>query len=305
MDIVPRRVARIVKGFVVLALPLLSGCIWPMDAPGGTPASAAPEATTSMEAPVEAPTPLPMTVDAAANGTTVLPFGVQDCLGLVAFIRVPVERLAPHVPPGFKLRSPQVPGITSLAIEADRCASMTGLNGPIQGGLYGAVWAPADPPLALRIEKAGGYFVGWDSLIPDADRRALMEAALLPVRNGSIVSVFETTTGGAAFADYRMTMDGLGEFETAATGPNPPLVQAGVVIQYNPSADGTLSRWVYDWRSVAFGTANLGTVRLPEGSWIAEVVGANAAPAQVFVGLRMTYDQGTVEFPIPNPAAGA
>ncbi len=109
--------------------------------------------------------------------------------------------------------------------------------------------------------------------------------------------------GTDAATAYELEMEDLGVAVLAAAGPPVPLPSAGRVVQYNPSVDGSLSRWSFHWTNDVMGPTFAGVVTLPAGTWLAEVAGTTAAPAVYFVGVHMTYDQGLIEFPIVNPAA--
>lgn len=240
----------------------------------------------------------------AAEGDQTLPWSLLDCTFAYGTVPVRAERLAPFVPAGFGLTwpfgilsSPATP-LVQLAFEIDDCRAGEGLAGLVAPMQWANFWVQATPPPSLVVEGGQFYTVGWDVLIPDADRRGAMLGAGLPARDGHIAvditaevpDLPEART--LLRADYEL--EGLGAFHMEAVGgPVSTLGGGGNFVTYIARADGGVSRWRTDW-APADGHAGPGTISVPAGSWLAEVVDSPIVPARFTFG-KWSYTGGSID----------
>lgn len=254
-----------------------------------------------------APVPPPPDAAPEGSGPGVLAWDLLDCSFAYAIAAVPAERIAPLLPEGFAVRSglpfglgPPLPppaptAMANLAFEVNDCASGMGLAGRVSPMQYAHVWVGTTPPRELR-EEGVPMFVGFDFLVPDEDRRALLAAAGLPARAGAL-EVRDTPTGREVAYD----LEGLGAFLLAIhDAPGDLPLQNGTVAHFVEAADGGLSKWRYDWRTHAFRSGQ-GTVEVPPGTWLSDLLGGTTAPVRVFHG-RWDYTNGTIEVRVPQQA---
>src|SRR5687767_5211523 len=89
----------------------------------------------------------------------------------------------------------------NFGIEMFTCDAGVGLNGSVPDLVYGSLFTAVLPPAAMRVPGAKHHFVKWDVLIPDADRRALLQSEGVPAVDGK-----------AAFASYEAVGPGF-QFE--------------------------------------------------------------------------------------------
>lgn len=233
----------------------------------------------------------------SAPGTA--PWDLLDCFFAYASVPVDSVRMAERIPPGFSLQAPvpvRVSGgpasVANMGFEIDVCASGEGLAGRVEPMEYASVWVAASPPARLREADAGtGYFLAYDILVPDADRRAWLAGVGAPVHDGDVV-VTATERGFRA----EWTLEGVGTFAIdAVTSDAAPAGPAGGrFTQFQPTQDGGLVRWSTDWSASSSQRAVAALVTVPEGSWYADVVGASTFPAQAFYG-RWDYTAGDIE----------
>lgn len=241
-------------------------------------------------------TSTPESADGA--NANVLAWGLTRCSYVVGWTPVEPEALRAYLPEGFE------PGPfngmlvgtpadrTILGVEAFVCEEGVGLNGTIPEMVYGSFWTSATPPAGLEDPDATTYTVRWDTLIPDADRRAVMAAAGMPARGGA-ASVESTITGFAG--SYEMEDVGTTTMDMRVSR-SPGTPEGGVVVEFTPTTDGRLAVWKaeYAWDSPI--SQGYGAITFPEGSWAAEVVGDTRGPGQFHAG-TWTFSNATLTLP--------
>lgn len=240
---------------------------------------------------------------AAEGESSVLPWGLTACRYLVGWAPVEEARLRPFLPEGFEpdpfgpIGSRTLEGTPAaralFGLEAFACASGVGLNGtPVEGMAYGSYWTSVTPPEALRVDGVDLYTVRWDTLIPDADRRAFLAAAGLPARNGTVA--FGDAPVGAS-ATYEM--EGIGASTLRLDAPRTQAAPSGGVLMEFTPTDRGLAVWRSDfaWDGGSF-TSGFGRVTAPAGSWAAEVLGGTEAPGQLHAG-TWTFSNATLTLP--------
>ena len=234
-----------------------------------------------------------------------LPWGVSGCAFAIVAIQVDEAELAARLPEAFALRPgglPRLPAAPRASLELDvyACASGVGLNGTVEPIGYGSAYAAVDVPSALREDGYGAYFVKWDFLVPDADRRAVLVAGGLPARAGAAEVALPSASGGPIEAE--LTLDGAWGFGlTGVVGALEPQGGPLPFMEYTPLADRGLARWHARLHDAEIGTGT-GVVTLTPGSWVADLAGADTVPATFIAGV-WNLDQADVTFPVAWPAA--
>lgn len=233
-----------------------------------------------------------------------LRWDLLDCTYVVGITVVETSRVEAYLPEGFAARVQGVrlpaglpaEGLTNVGFETDVCREGAGLHGPVQGMVYASFWTGVIPPQELRIAGYTDYYVNWDVLVPDADRRDLLQSHGLPARDGSIA--FAEPLPGLDLAHVATySFEGLGDFEQrVAGGPAPPSLVTGKFVQFTQGA-ANLARWRTDYATVD-GYAGVGTLRADPDSWLADLLGAETAPARFFFG-TWDYTDGLIELPAP------
>lgn len=241
-------------------------------------------------------------VPAAGAGFS-LGWDLLDCEYVIAVVPVPASRLAPFLPEGFRSAMVGPPAATALlpervaqvGFEADVCASGAGVAGRVAPMQYASIWTGVVAPPSLNVP---GYqpFVNFDTLVPDDERRALMQSVGLPAHDGAIVSTDVIDNGPAHAVDVSWTMDGFGEITMTAVGPRASAPFGGQFFQYTESSTGELALWKTRYASPLAYTY-VGTVSFPAESWLAGVFGSTTMPARVLAG-HWSYTDGSVAFPV-------
>lgn len=246
----------------------------------------------------------PVTTDGSPDSDApraTLPWGLTECRYVVGWAPVEESRLRPYLPEGF---TPAGFGARALAgtpagrvlfgLEAFECASGATLNGTLENMAYGSYWTAATPPEELQVEGATTYTVRWDTLVPDAERRALMVAAGMPARDGTVE--FPSRVPVGTLATYEMEDVGTSILRMTTAQPQ-PVPEGGHVVEFTPTQDGGLAVWRadYAWDGDSF-TTGYGVVTVPEGSWAAQVLGGTQAPGQFHAG-TWTFSNGTLTLP--------
>lgn len=240
------------------------------------------------------------------TGTT-MPWALIDCSFVVAFGVAPTDAVQARLPDGFTARS--VPARyaegapragTLVGIESEVCKHGTGLAGEtIEDQAYTSVWVGVTPPPEHRVDGFdGGYYVNWDPMIPDADRRAAFHDAGVPAHDG-VIEITPLVDGlGPRTARSTYTLDGLGAFQVdAATPEDPTGGLAGSFYQWTEAEDGDLARWRVDWSMETFHQGP-GVVELPAGSWLVDLFGSETIPAPVVYTGTWDYTDGRIWLPV-------
>jgi hypothetical protein len=235
-----------------------------------------------------------------------LPWGLTDCRFGVVLLDVPAAIVQAHVPEGFRVLSlaevgvegntgqdiPQDPnGGGNFGIEVFQCDEGLGLDGPVEGLSYGSYFTAVEPPAELRRDVTF-HFVKWDTLVPDAPRRALLQSYGLPVREGSATVTHSLTQG--ALTSYTGTLDFGGEetitFEGSSLAPQQPFT----FVEFQRTPNG-LATWSTTG-AIAVGGVGPQTVTVPEAGLANDVVGAGVLRGIGFAGVA-TFSNGLIEAP--------
>lgn len=262
------------RALLLVAVMLVAGCV--------APATEAPDA------------------DASAR---VIPWGLEACIFVNWFVHVEADALRPHLPEGFEpdvesaLPIPLAPDKAYLGFEAFRCASGAGIGREIVDLEYASLFTSAMPPPELRREGVGLYIVKWDTLVPDADRRALLQEAGLPVRDGSAEAHHMQGPSGTLAVTGAFELEGLGTFRYEGGVPHFTGDGGGDGIRFLEfmQANGGLAVWDARFALDAFSVGE-GIVQVPSDSWAAEVIGSDVARAAYFAG-RWTFFEGSLTLP--------
>jgi hypothetical protein len=218
-----------------------------------------------------------------------LAWSLEGCRTVFAGVPVAASALQPHLPPGFRPIPFTVRGSeadATLAFDAYACASGLGLNGSVEPLTYGSVYAPVVPPADRMRANVATYFVKWDFLVPDADRRAFFESVGLPARDGA-ASVGPSDAFEAAVSlegAIRFTMQG-------ALAPGGRTFDL-TFVEFTPAADG-LAEWTVHSR-IAGVASGSGLVRLDGPHWATGVVGTEAVVASLELVEYSVHDSEVV-----------
>lgn len=244
-------------------------------------------------APPPGPTPAPATY----------PWGISDCGFVIVSIPVDEDRLSARLPTGFELRPTALGNLPAgprgtIELDAYTCRSGIGFNGSIPGVQYGSYYATVIPPGELREPDVRAYFVKWDFLVPDAERRGVFDNAGLPAHDGS-GEVSIAGPGGLVAAS--LVLADAGGFRFAGTiGPLEPQAAPLPFMEYTPLASGgALAQWHARLHDARIGEGT-GEVELLAGSWLVDVVGASRVPATAIAGV-WNLDEADVTFPVVWP----
>lgn len=239
--------------------------------------------------------------EAQTASSDVLPWAMAHCRYVVAMAQADAQKLQSRMPEGFRAATRGVlPGglpVTSayLGVEAFECESGTGLNEtPVQGLVYGSLFALVVPPEQVLDENVTLYMAKWDVLVPDPERRARLLEAGLPVMDGKV----EWAGGPAGVGEgARLTLGEVGTF-VFALGPGQRATSQGTAsfYEFTPSEKGGYATWRadYAWDSGSF-TTGRGALTLPAG-WAADAVGGTRVPMSYHAG-TWTFSNGTLALP--------
>lgn len=228
----------------------------------------------------------------------VLAWGLAECRFIVASFPVREAALAAYLPPGFAPRPLSLPGGAtagaSLGMEAFECRDGMGLNGTIAGLHYGSVFTPVIPPQNRTLEGVQSYYVKWDVLVPDQDRRRVLSEAGVPARNGSARVQVSSPGGPAQLVQAELSLEGLGAFRMMGPLGDDNGANRFTFVEYTATPHGLAS-----WHGLASNRLvdrGQGTIRLDPSSWVYRVAGAEQMPALLAVGLY-TFTNATITLP--------
>lgn len=235
---------------------------------------------------------------------TVLPWGLSGCTFVIAVVPVPAARLAERIPPGFRVLAPAEIGLPAdprgdgnVGIEAWRCAEGVGLNAsePLHDTPYGAVFTFVEPPEELRVNGSRYHFVKWDVLVPDAGRRALLQAHGVPALEGNVTFArFQPLPGGRAAFDAELALNGT--YTLRGTSAQADATEPFSFVEYTQTPHG-LARWS---TNATFETLGSGTgIVAASGGPFRELAGERPQ-AYVLVGTGGAFANGTLTLP-PRP----
>lgn len=235
-----------------------------------------------------------------------LPWSLTGCRFAVVLVEVPAERVAAHVPEGFRVMSvaeaiggepglgagaPSPNGDGNFGVEAFQCDEGQGLDGTVAGLSYGSYVTAVEPPAELR-RNVDLHFVKWDTLVPDEPRRLLLQQYGLLVRAGSAVVALGPAQG--SLASYTATLDFGGEETLELAGNSLAPREDFTFVEYTRTPRG-LATWS-STLDVSQGGSGPHTVVVPEGGKATDVVGRGEHRAFGFAGVA-DVTGGLIEAP--------
>lgn len=241
------------------------------------------------------PTPPPA---GGSAGPGTIPWAITDCTFLIGLIPFDPAEGQDLLPEGFAFRTGdglplpvEVPvSRATLGVEAFACASGAGLTGTVTPLAYGSVYFNVDPPEELRAPDGAPHFLKLSVLVPDAERRAALEAVGADVAGGEVA--LEATPGGMSGT---LTLDTVGTF-TYQSVDQPPREGASFPFrEFTPAADGRLVQWDATATSSDVFSGQ-GLLEAPAGSIPARLGGGTTLQVAMFGG-RYTFEDGTITLP--------
>lgn len=234
---------------------------------------------------------------------TILPWGLAGCSFVVAVVPVPAGRLADRMPPGFRPLSPTEIGLPddprgdgNLGIEAWRCNDGVGHNESVElhDVPYGAVFSFVEAPEHLRDNESRFHFVKWDTLVPDEERRLLLERHGLPALNGTAEFRRFQDVAGRLLLDVGLELNGTYSFDGAAGAPAEGM-DAFAFTEFTPTPHG-LARWRTDVTAAQVLSGGGGFVSVPAG-YARDVLGADRVQAYLLAGTGAAFENATLTLP--------
>ena len=227
----------------------------------------------------------------------------------VALFDVPVEVVTAYVPEGFRVLSVAEVGALAngaplappnpteggnFGIEVFDCEEGRGLDGPVQGLGYGSYFTAVEPPADLR-RDVDLHFVKWDTLVPDAPRRALLQSYGLPVREGSATVETTFVPGAGSLTSYTGTLDFGGEETLTFEGAS--LVPQGTVtfVEFMPTAGG-MAEWSTS-AQITSGGVGPQTVTVPSAGRATDILGGSGVYRGVGFSGIATFADGLIRVP--------
>lgn len=259
--------------------------------------------TAAVSACLDAPLVGDPPVDAPVLEPFRFPWGLSDCAFVIAVVPVEPAKLAKVLPPGFAAsptRLSLVPAGPTGALELDayRCRSGVGLDGPLSPVEYGSYYVAVDPPEQLREAGYHAYFVKFDFLVPDGPRRATLASLGLPARPGSAaVTVASLDAGGPVSA--QLDPGPAGGFRLTGTVAPPEDAGSALPFMEFTPIPGGLAKWHARLHDARIGSG-AGTLEVVPGSWAAELVGSPRVPVTFAAG-QWNLDQADLTLPIAWP----
>lgn len=233
---------------------------------------------------------------------TVMPWGLAGCSFVIAVVPVPASRLADRIPAGFRVLGPTEVGLPddprgdgNLGIEAWRCNDGVGHNASVElhDVAYGAVFSFVEPPEDLRDNESLYHFVKWDTLVPDDERRLILERHGLPVLNGTNEFRRFQDVGGRILLDVGLELNGTFAFSGTAAGPVDGM-GAFSFTEFTPTPHG-LARWRTNVTTPHI-VSGAGFLSVPPG-FVRDVVGADRVQAYLLAGNGGAFENGTIVLP--------
>lgn len=238
-----------------------------------------------------------------------LDWSLTRCRFGVVLVEVPADIVAIYVPDGFRVLSlgevgaqangapvppPNPTGGGNLGIEAFQCEEGRGLDGPVAGLAYGSYFTAVEPPEDLR-RDVDLHFVKWDTLVPDPERRALLQSYGLTVREGT-ATVETTLVDGVDFvASQSGSLDFGGEESLLLEGSSlsPQGMLTFVEFMQTP---GGLAEWSTT-ASIEAGGFGPQSVTVPSAGKAADILGEPGVYRGVgFAGIA-TFSDGLIRVP--------
>lgn len=249
--------------------------------------------------------------DQAAQGPRLpaleLDWSLTRCEFGVAILDVPAEVVAAYVPEGFRILSvaevgalgggapaspPNPTGGGNFGVEVFECEEGRGLDGPIAGLTYGSYFTAVEPPADLR-RDVDLHFVKWDTLVPDAPRRALLQSYGLPVREGQ--ASVQATPVQDSIASYTGTLDFGGEETLGFEGSSLVPQRTVSFVEFMPTAGGFA-----EWSTTAeilSGGVGPQTVFVPSAGRATDILGGSGEYRGVGFSGVATFSAGLLKVP--------
>lgn len=278
---------------LVLAALALAGCLGSGDAPA-SPASS-PAADDEAAA-------------ASSNGTAAddrIDWTLSGCRAVVALVPTDAGSLEEHLPEGFAAASAQeafgIPpdprGEAALGVETFQCESGTTLDGTAQPLAYGALFAAVEPPEGRNATGADLVLYKWETLVPDEDRRRLLQEAGMPAVDGSTdLSGLRSHPAGHAF-HATLTLNGSTHaFAGTVDAPADAFREGLPFVEFQAGDDG-IGRWVSEENQAPDAFQGTGTLDPVSGSRVADVVGDGPSQAYMVAATSVTFSRGYVDLP--------
>lgn len=241
----------------------------------------------------------------AGPSLSTLPWSLTDCRVVVALVPVSADAVEAHLPEGFRAGSgqeafglpPDVRGDAVIGLESFACASGTGLNDTVDHLAYGAYFTAVVPPDEHAVDEADVSLFKWDTLVPDAPRRAHLEARGMPVVDGATdLSGLEETPLGHRF-DVTLQMAG-DEHRFQGTADQPAEdFRKGFYFVEHMAADEGLAAWHMPENEAPDALSGTGIVTLAAGSLPAQIVGGDSSQAFFASATTVQFVNGTIELP--------
>lgn len=247
----------------------------------------------------------PSQVEREGLNRTSLPWGLSGCSVVVAIVPVQTQALTEHLPVQFHPVSaqeafglpPDPRGDAALGVETFACQQGAGLEGPVEGLAYGALFAPVDVRANITHPSTDLDFYKWTTLVPDDPRRrALQRAGLEAVDGSTDLSGLETTPTGHSF-DVSLTLNGSTFGFAGATDQPNEAFREGIPFVEFQAAEPKMALWVTLENSASDATSGTGLLQLPQGHWTSEVVGATSTQAYMVASTDVTFEQARIEVP--------
>ncbi len=250
------------------------------------------------------------------DAPTVLPareldWSLTSCYFAAAVFEVPASKVQPYLPEGFRVMPasefaleagtgqgvptpPSTSNDGNIGVEAFQCDEGSGVNGTVPGMVYSSFYAGVEPPASLKRAGIPFYFVKWDTLIPDQERRELLAAYGAPVHNGTAAVSLGMAQGSLAEVSGGLSFGAFGNFSFEATALSPfPADRCGF-IEFT-AVPGGFIEWETRCTFLHGGVGPV-TVNVPAGSWFANVLGAGSHDGLGFVG-HISFGPGTIRLP--------
>lgn len=252
--------------FLLLAL-ALAGCASPSPpaAPTGSAAAASPPSGVS------------------------LPWAFEGCRELAVFFEADPAAVQAEFPAGFTPAG-ATPTTATVGMDAFRCESGAGRDGPVAGPSYASFWASATPPDGLKGE-VNQWYVKWLATVSDPASLGVLLDAGAPVANGTVS--FSALPGGAG-TTCAIAVDGLGPITiTAGPGAPGPGGRPARLREFTAAADGRILTWEATLERPTQ-TLSAGTLQVPPGTVLARIAGTERIPVAVVDGLGGGLSNGTI-----------
>lgn len=235
----------------------------------------------------------------------VVAWGLSDCQAIAALLPADSAAVAPYLPEGFTALTfeevvgsgTDIQGEANFGVEILVCAEGVGLNETVTNMVYGSYFMAIHPPTELA-EDATFHFVKLDMLVPDAPRREFLQAAGMPVVDGTGAFQLFQGAANAGVTAATLTMDGATHTFRGTGGA--PFDPVGNFVEFTPTADGlAIWRTDYTWRALGVGPM---TVDVAGGTLAADVLGTGPSSGAAFVGV-VTFSNASLTLPAQNQTA--